>query len=276
MSILIRYAARVTLLVALFLLTNTTAQAEETAPFNRAQVVSVQVPNIMTAGETYTVRITLRNVGTKLWQRADNHYGHKLGSECPRDNRTWGTNRIYMPEGKIVYPGQFFTFVFDVTAPATPGQHCFQWKMVEEAVEWFDHATAPKQIRVLAPLNRATFVSQQVPAQIRPGETEQVKITMKNTGTSTWTRRNNVFGHKLGSQCPQDNTLWGTNRVKLPPGTEVKPGQTHTFVFDITGPAAYGHKCFQWQMVEEGVRWFLDPTPVKLIFVSNTASAQSR
>jgi hypothetical protein len=34
-------------------------------------------------------------------------------------------------------PGQNVTFNFNVTAPSTPGMYNFQWKMVQDFVEWF-------------------------------------------------------------------------------------------------------------------------------------------
>jgi hypothetical protein len=36
-----------------------------------------------------------------------------------------------------VTPGQDYEFSFTITAPATPGLYQFQWRMVQESVEWF-------------------------------------------------------------------------------------------------------------------------------------------
>src|ERR1700720_2180314 len=40
----------------------------------------------------------------------------------------------------------------------------------------------------LAP-NAATFVSQSIPSSVAPGSTFSVQVTMKNTGTATWTMK---------------------------------------------------------------------------------------
>ena len=79
---------------------------------------------------------------------------------------------------------------------------------------------------------------------------------MKNTGTSTWTISNN---YRLGSQNPQDNLIWGLNRVNLP--SSVAPGAGVTFSFTITAPSQAGDYNFQWKMVHDGVGSFGALTP---------------
>ena len=54
-------------------------------------------------------------------------------------------------------------------------------------------------------INDAAFVSQVIPPALA-GETVTVQLTMKNTGTTTWTKHK---GYYLGSQNPADNTTWG-------------------------------------------------------------------
>ncbi len=73
---------------------------------------------------------------------------------------------------------------------------------------------------------------------------------MKNTGNTTWST---AGGYKLGSQNPENGTTWGLNRVALP--GNVIPGQTVTFSFNITAPAAAGTYNFQWRIVREGIAW---------------------
>jgi hypothetical protein len=103
----------------------------------------------------------------------------------------------------------------------------------------------------LPKVNGATFVSQQIPALLQ-GETVTVSFTMKNTGTKTWTKDN----HYLGSQSPQDNEIWGLNRVGLDEGESVLPNAEKTFTFDITVPLEAGTYIFQWKMLEASVEWF--------------------
>jgi hypothetical protein len=111
--------------------------------------------------------------------------------------------------------------------------------------------------------NNSGFVSQSVPIMMDAGMSYNVSITMKNTCSNTWTPDR----YKLGSQNPRDNVTWGTNRVYLPAGVSVAPGETHTFNFTIMTPTTPGSYNFQWQMVEEGVEWFGELTPNLVIDV---------
>ena len=108
------------------------------------------------------------------------------------------------------------------------------------------------------PGSDAAFVSQEVPATMMPGESYEVTVTMRNTGTTTWTFAGR---YKLGSSNPRDNTIWGFNRVRLPSSVSVLPDMDYTFVFNVTAPAVQGTHDFQWQMLQENVASFGAKTP---------------
>ena len=103
--------------------------------------------------------------------------------------------------------------------------------------------------------NDAQFVSQAVSTSMKQGGTQQVSITLKNTGIDTWARSN---GQRLGTQNPRGNTTWtGSTRVALP--HKVSPNQEVTFTFTITAPLVDGLVDFQWQMVDDSgsnTGWF--------------------
>jgi hypothetical protein len=110
-------------------------QRRNTPRTNGAAFVSQDVPRSMAANGTYTAKVKMRNVGTGDWSRTTNH---KLGTQAPQDNTVWtGGNRVWLPSGVTVTPGQDYEFSFTITAPATPGLYQFQWRMVQESVEWF-------------------------------------------------------------------------------------------------------------------------------------------
>jgi YD repeat-containing protein len=101
----------------------------------------------------------------------------------------------------------------------------------------------------------AQFISQSVPAQMTTGQTYSVSVTMKNTGTNTWSPESY---YRLGAQNPQDVSVWRMGRVDLP--ASVPPGATVTIPFTVTAPTTGGAYNFQWQMVHDGVTWFGDLT----------------
>lgn len=83
---------------------------------------------------------------------------------------------------------------------------------------------------------------------------------MRNTGDTVWVN----FGsnpYHLGSQNPQDNQNWGTNRISLP--YPISPGDEYTFTipFDNVNLPPHHLYNFQWRMVQDGVGWFGDYTP---------------
>lgn len=221
---------------------------------DNAAFVSQSVPASFSPGETRSVTITYRNTGTTTWTGADGYY---LGSWNPMDNTTWlAASRATFAPGEAIAPGATKTFTFNVTAPTTAGSYNFQWRMVHDMVAWFGASTTNLVIPVTAPAAYdAEFVSQTVPSVLVTGQTAQVSITMRNTGTNVWTAAND---YKLGSQNPQDNATWGVGRLSLLPSDSISTNATKTFTFNIVAPAYAGTYQFQWKMLRENLLWFGD------------------
>ncbi len=104
----------------------------------------------------------------------------------------------------------------------------------------------------------AEIVSATIPASIGVGQRAPVSVVVRNTGQATWTRSD---GFKLGAIDDSRGDAarlmpGGGVRVYLPRGARVAPGQTHTFAFEIEGPARSGTLRPAWRMVHEAVRWF--------------------
>ncbi len=113
----------------------------------------------------------------------------------------------------------------------------------------------------------AVFVSQSAPATMAAGQGYAVSVTLRNTGSKTWTIAENF---RLGSQNLTDNTLWGPGRVNLT--TSVANGQNATFNFNVTAPLPAGSYNFQWRMVQDGVAWFGAASTNVSVTVSSTNS----
>jgi hypothetical protein len=86
----------------------------------------------MTAGQSYTVYVTMRNAGAATWLPGA---GYKLGAQNPQDTFIWGVNRVSLP-GPVA-PANDVTFAFNVTAPAAAGAYNFQWRMLQDGVGYF-------------------------------------------------------------------------------------------------------------------------------------------
>ncbi len=213
-----------------------------------SSIVSSSVPIGVLPGQTFMASITMKNEGTTAWtNNGANPY--KLGSQSPQDNSTWGTNRVLLPSSPI-NPGQNVTFTFPATAPATPGAYTFAWKMVQEGVQWFG-VTFSQTINVG---DSASVVSASMPTIVATGATFTATITMKNNGGTAWTNTG-PNPYRLGSQSPQNNTTWGTNRAWLT-SSPINPSNSATFTFTAKAPASVGTYAFAWKMLEEPSSYF--------------------
>jgi RHS repeat-associated protein len=217
---------------------------------NAAAFVSQSVPSTMIAGEAYAVTVSMLNQGTTTWAPGQSY---RLGSQNPQDNTTWGLGRVDLGAGELVPPGGLKTFSFQVVAPSSPGSYNFQWRMVQDGVEWFGAMTPNIAVQVVPRNDSAEFISQTVPSGMGAGAEYSVSITFRNTGNTTWTAANH---YRLGSQNPTNNGTWGLGRVYLEAGELVPPGALKTFSFQVVAPSTPGSYNFQWQMLRELVNWF--------------------
>ena len=216
---------------------------------------SQAVPATMTAGQSYAVTLTMRNVGGSTWTPVGLY---RLGAINPYDNVIWGTNRVGLSAGDSIARGQQMVFMWTVTAPTSPGMYNFQWRMVQDGVTWFgDNST-----NVVVTVNPSTapdavFVGQSVTAPMLAGQPYTVSVTMRNSGGTTWTA---ASLYRLGAINPYDNSTWGPNRIGLAAGDSIAPGQQKTFTWTVTGPGPPATRNFQWRMVQDGVTWFGTPS----------------
>ncbi|GDY22362.1 hypothetical protein LBMAG56_37090 [Verrucomicrobiota bacterium] len=156
-------------------------------------------------------------------------------------------------------------FNFTVTAPAAAGTYNSQWRMVQDGVGAFGDSTVnvPVSVTLPATVNAAAFVTQSVPTSMTVGQTYPVTVTLRNSGTTTWSAGAN---YRLASVNPADNTTWSLNRVVLP--NSVAPGASVTFSFSAKAPATAGSYNFQWRMIQDGVGLFGDATPNTVVAVA--------
>lgn len=102
-----------------------------------------------------------------------------------------------------------------------------------------------------------------IPTTMIAGLTYPVNINMKNTGAAVWKASS---GYKLGSQNPQDNTMWGSNRISLLESDSIHPGQTKAFSFTVTAPAPGSYRMV-WHMLQDTVGWFGDDAAASVTVV---------
>jgi hypothetical protein len=92
------------------------------------------------------------------------------------------------------------------------------------------------------------------PSVMETGQTVVVRLTFRNTGTSSWTE---ASGYRLGAT--DDVSPFAEPRQHLEAGESIAPNQEKTFVFEITAPEVPGVYNAGWQMLHEGLDRFGTP-----------------
>lgn len=222
---------------------------------NNAAFAGQSVPSMMVAGQSYTVTVAMTNSGTSTWTA---NAGYSLGSVDPPDNIVWGVSRVPVPSGRATTPGRTAIFQFVVRAPLVSGIHNFRWQMLrtsgESGTVYFGEMSPATPINVIGGTggpDDAAFVSQSVTTPMVHGQLYPVTVTMRNTGTSTWTAAD---GYSLVAQSPPHNATWGVSSVPVP--GIVEPGHDVTFEFTVTAPANPSVYTFQWQMFKADGDYF--------------------
>jgi parallel beta-helix repeat protein len=198
----------------------------------------------------------------------------------------WSSLSTFSPPLGGFLPSQQVSVVtnFDLIAASAargraidPSPHITMTMLSASTADW--HGLVPpivdlgavKYSATSTPTNASAFVSQNLPTSMTVGQSSMVSVSMKNTGTTTWSA---ASLYRLGSQNPYDNMTWGTNRVLLAAGESVTPGQTKTFSFTVTAPSSAGTYNFQWRMVQDGVEWF-GPTSSNVVVTVGSAVGDS-
>ncbi|MBP9867200.1 MAG: InlB B-repeat-containing protein, partial [Candidatus Pacebacteria bacterium] len=104
-------------------------------------------PTDLTPGQTFSLNISMINSGQSTWKTGHNF---NLGSQNGHDNMTWGTNRMSLVSSSVS-PANFGSFNGNFTAPSTPGVYTFDWKTVQDGMEWFG-GTCSRNVAVNCPL----------------------------------------------------------------------------------------------------------------------------
>jgi PKD repeat protein len=112
----------------------------------------------------------------------------------------------------------------------------------------------PGAVSALSSVN-AQFINDTIPATMNAGQSYFVSVTMKNTGSMTWTETDTI---RLGTvnDASGDAYKFGPSRIKIPAGTSVRPGAQYTFSFNMTAPATAGTFAPVYRMVWDGHTWF--------------------
>jgi hypothetical protein len=155
-----------------------------TANLLDSAIVSENFPRTMAPGETRTVTVVMQNAGTMTWVPNDFRLYYDL---LPRT--FWGVGNS--PVTMDVATNQQHTFVFNITAPMTPGDyaHVYRMRKLTNPNAGRFGATINIPVTVTAgqpPVFDAQVVAQNIPGQVDQFANVNFEITMLNNGTAPW------------------------------------------------------------------------------------------
>ena len=193
-------------------------------------------------GQQQTLLVTVRNSGLAPWTAKN---GYRLGVT----GSSMTKSRVYLPNNVTVEPGETYTFAVVLKGNDTLLRaDKIQFQMLREGVRWFGEAKSA-EVRTALPTKaeiQSVVIEQFNQATMRI----RYAITVKNTDIVMWERGMFI---KLG--IVELENLIGKNRVELPVGVRVKPGEEYTFYYDAIVQDISRVK-LSVQMVQEGVTWF--------------------
>jgi RHS repeat-associated protein len=116
------------------------------------------------------------------------------------------------------------------------------------------NATYTETVTTVDGGNRAQVIGTTIPAQMNAGASYPVSVTMRNTGSSTWSV-GGATSYVLANTSSGGQLLWGTQKAYLV--QPIGPSGQWTFNFTVTAPSP-GIYDQQWQMLQEGMGSFGD------------------
>lgn len=242
-------------------------------------------PTLPAGGED-TVTLAIKNTGTATWYNSGSNPVHLAGIN-PQDRNSgfykageWlSTNRPTGMNEAQVGPNEIATFTFSVVGNPGEGHYPEYFAPVVENLTWMDDfGTYPKgkygiywDITVLGGAvsgeYKAEVVSKSANPVLEPGTTTTLSVTVKNTGTATWSNSGSYPIH-VGTWSSQDrssdfyDSSWlANNRPAGLNEASVAPLAQGTFDFTVKVPTSKANGTYTetFNLVAEGKTWFMVP-----------------
>lgn len=223
-------------------------------PAYSARFTQPQVTSLVT-GQTYTIPVTVANVGTTRWAFAgaspvtlSYHWHDAAGNTVVWDG-------LRTPLAADVAAGASATIQAKVAAPTANGSYRLTFDLVREGVSWFEGlgSTTVTAIAAVAPVTYAAQYSVGVGAATFTGETRAFPVSVTNTGNVPWgaADRVNLAYHVLDAKG--NAVVWDGVRTSL---GDVAVGATKQVLLTYTSPTRIGDYILAIDAVREGVAWF--------------------
>ncbi len=265
-------------------------QIQATPQFSYRWISQSSYPSLF-PGESTRLWVLVENTGDQIW---DENIPIHLATDHPTDrvsqfysSSDWlSSNRAaWLTEETIVKPQERAVFMFDITAPSTPGTYREYFRPVVENISWLEDYGIFWDITVKSiesvdnipqdPQNnystdgiyRSELISQgDSEITLTQGETTNQQIIIKNIGTADWHNTGNA-PIRLATAKDWDhesvftNSNWlNSNRAASINESIVSPAGQATYNLSLTAPVSLKPGIYQesFQSVAENVTWFQD------------------
>lgn len=119
--------------------------AEKVIVHTLDSIISISSPVAMEQGKNYDISITAKNTGNRIWSKSEKICLGKI-----EDGTFPWEDRLQLPEGVVIKPGQSYTWTVNVTAPMVTGEYNLKVQTLEDNLlkdNWFGNV-ASKNILV--------------------------------------------------------------------------------------------------------------------------------
>lgn len=224
-----------------------------------ASLQTVPEPISLAPGETKTIELTYKNIGTTTWKNSGSAFVSLYTSEKRERKsvfaeKSWlnTTHPVKLKEASVA-PGKTGTFVLSLTAPNKTGAYTEVFELASEKTTWIPGGIATLTIHVEKPtetvsssanvktpvngLSAMVLLRSQKTVTADGGERIQYKVGMKNTGSVAWTKREIRSQDTFATAAVSD-----TNPIRLALNTSgvVEPGAIDFLSFDVVTPPTKG------------------------------------
>jgi hypothetical protein len=202
--------------------------------------------------------VVFENQGTKEWTRGDVLLSIRNEREVKSSlkHSSWKQNdgRFSFQE-KIVKPGERATFVFDGFAKDI-GDLRQRLELIRKKEKISGSDYAPLTVSVV-PSFSAEVVSLDAPIAVLNNWRPLMTVRLKNTGGTAWKNAElRMTGNTKNGKSIYYHSSWSGKTV-IGKTTTIKPGESVTFLFNITPPQKAGTYDFQFEIKQGGSQIYI-------------------
>lgn len=236
------------------------------------------LPTTLAPGEQTTIDIEVTNTGLQTWTSGEVCL---YSQDDPRN--TWGGDTCVYNTSDVAQ-GENYTYSLDITAPTNVGTYTLDRQLFQRTTDANGGGvgifnSAPNCVSLSAQvvgtpeydsvLDTASSTVDDI-VSVTPSESFAVTATFENTGTQTWTSADKIRLFSVNSP----NTLWGSRINFGPISSDVAPGETASFTFNVIAPSVEDNYTSAWQLYNGATQQFFGEETNISVNVSSSNSTQ--